>query len=709
MDDSYEFSLLTIPLRHDRHVVQARQRARDIAALLGFEHQDQIRLATAASELARNAFRYASGGSVSFFVTKASPQMFIVSVTDKGRGIPNLDEILNGRYVSKTGLGMGLIGTKRLMDHFEIETSSSGARVECGKKIPITAKMVTAALIKAISSELAVGEAADPFQEVERQNQELLKTLADLKEKQEQLADLNRELEDTNRGVVALYAELEQHADDLRKVSDLKTRFLSNLSHEFRTPLSSISSLTRLLLAETDGNLASEQAKQVTYIQKSASELSELVNDLLDLAKVEAGKVDIRPRHFEVGDFFGALRGMLKPLLAGNSLDMSFEATPGLLPLYTDEGKLSQILRNLISNSLKFTRKGHIRVTAESEAGGWIVFRVADTGIGIAAEDQQRIFEEFVQIEGELQNQVKGTGLGLPLSRKLAELLGGSLEVESSLGLGSTFIVKIPSRFGEAPLGNPASAPVDAATGETVLFIEDNRETSFVHRSSLKHSNYRTVFVTNIPEARSVMKEMTPALIVLDRLLEQKDSLHFIEEVRSRGYAGPVLVVSVVDDAPAAISAGAAAFLAKPVPPFALLNTVRELIEGRSSKTILLVDDDEVARYLVGGVLSKPGYRVLEAHGGRDALRMIQADRPDAIVLDISMPDMNGFEVLREIRGMTSLESIPVIIHSSKDFSSQEAEVISGSGAFVYSKQAFSAEDGPRGLLQLLESAGIGS
>ena len=276
------------------------------------------------------------------------------------------------------------------------------------------------------------GNATDPFDEIERQNQELLKTLAELKEKQDQLADLNQELEDTNRGVVALYAELEQHADDLRRVSDFKTSFLSNLSHEFRNTLE-LDLLAEPFVHRSYGWRSLSRAGKTGHIYSAfRGRLSELVNDLLDLAKVEAGKIDVKPRQFEVSELFGALRGMLKPLVAGNSLDLIFESAPDIPTLFTDEGKVSQVLRNLISNALKFTRKGHIRVSAASEMGGWIVFQVADTGIGISQEDQERIFEEFVQIEGELQSQVKGTGLGLPLSRKLSELLGGSLDVDST-------------------------------------------------------------------------------------------------------------------------------------------------------------------------------------------------------------------------------------------------------------------------------------
>lgn len=707
MTETLTFPLLAIPLRHERHVVQARQRARDIAALLGFEHQEQIRLATAASELARNAFRYAEGGKVDFTIRDTTPQMFIICVGDTGPGIPKLNEILEGKYVSKTGLGVGLAGTKRLMEHFFITTTTSGTRVEFGKALPPGAPRVTPELIKALSTKLVNGSSADLFDEIERQNQELLKTLAELKEKQERLADLNRELEDTNRGVVALYAELDQNAEDLRKVSDLKTRFLSDLSHEFRTPLNSIASLSRLLLGRLDGELSPEQEKQVTYIERSAADLTELVNDLLDIAKAEAGKIEVKPRQVDVHEFFGALRGMLKPLLAGNSLELIFDVAPDVPAVYMDEGKISQILRNLISNALKFTRRGHIRVAANLEEGGWISFSVADTGIGIRKEDQERIFEEFVQIESEMQSQVKGTGLGLPLSRRLAEIMGGTLNVESTPGIGSTFTVRLPADGGRPATEISPVADSHASSAPTVLFIEDNQETNFVHQASMKGSNYQIKFVSNIPEAREAMKVFSPDLVVLDRLIEQKDCLSYIAELRSKSYAGPVLVVSVVDDPKAALEAGASKFLAKPVPPFTLLSTIRELVEGRPPNTILLIDDDEVSRYVIGGELAKLGYRVNEARGGREALRLMEQHRPDAIILDIAMPEMNGFEVLRELRRMDSYRAIPVIVHSSREFSVEENKLLADWEVIVFPKQSYKGQSDSRRLLQVLEATGI--
>ncbi len=707
MIDTRAFSILTLRLRHERHVVHARQRARDIAALLGFEHQEQIRLATAASELARNAFRYASNGAVEFLVRGSEPQSFVISVTDSGPGIPNLSEILDGKYISRTGLGKGIVGTRRLMDEFEIKSSANGTIVEAGKSLPGTVPPVDADRVRRIANELARGGATDPFDEVERQNQELLRTLAELREKQDQLAELNRELEDTNRGVVALYAELDQNADDLRRVSDLKTSFLSNLSHEFRTPLNSITSLCQLLIHRSDGDLSPEQEKQVDYIQRSAAELTELVNDLLDLAKVEAGKIDVKPRHFEVQDLFGALRGMLKPLLMGNSLELIFDADSNLPPLHTDEGKVSQILRNLISNALKFTRRGYVRITAQLEAEGLVVFQVADTGIGIAPDDREKIFEEFVQVENDLQAKTKGTGLGLPLSRRLAELLGGSISVESEVGLGSTFFVRLPIRFAESEGPQVDSLLLSHATGPTILFVEDNVETSFVHQSSLKATNYRLLFARNIPEARASMRLSTPSIVGLDRFIDGEDCLFYIQELKDAGYAGPVIVTSVVDDQQAALDAGADKFLTKPVPPFKLASTIRDLLEEEAPHTVLLADDDEVTRYLLGEALTRLGYDVLEARNGREAIQMMASHILTGVFLDIIMPDLTGFEVLREMRRSPSTERIPVIVHTSKDLSPQEVDSLADLGAVIYHKREFSSTEGSGKLKEVLATAGF--
>ena len=276
---------------------------------------------------------------------------------------------------------------------------------------------------------------------------------AALDEKTAQLVALEAELEETNRGVVALYAELDTQAELLRQATDLKSRFLSYMSHEFRTPIASIRSLTRLLIDRVDGPLTEEQERQVRFIESTSTEFAEMVDDLLDLAKVEAGRVEISPAWFELVDLFSALRGMFKPVLVNPDVTLVFEEPLGGLPLYTDDKKLSQILRNFISNALKFTQTGEVRVSAQQHDGASVTFAVADTGIGIDRKYHHAIFHDFAQIDSPIQKRLRGTGLGLSLSKRLAELLGGTVGLQSELGVGSTFSVTLPLRLPERAPG----------------------------------------------------------------------------------------------------------------------------------------------------------------------------------------------------------------------------------------------------------------
>jgi signal transduction histidine kinase len=440
-------TILTVAVVREHDVVVARQRARRTAELLGFDRQEQTRLATAVSEIARNAFRYAGGGRVEFAVEgQTPPQILLVRVSDEGPGIANLSSILAGQYRSTTGMGIGIMGTRRLMDAFDIESAPGrGTTVSLRKLLPRATPLVTRASVAALVDALARERADDPVSEMVQQNQELLQALDELHHRQKELEELNSELEDTNRGVVALYAELDEKADHLRRADELKSRFLSNMSHEFRTPLNSILALSRLLLDRLDGPLTDEQVKQISFMRKAAQDLFELINDLLDLAKVEAGKVVVRPGEFDVEHLFGALRGMLRPLLVHRSLNLVFEDTSGLPTLLTDESKVSQILRNFISNALKFTEQGEVRVAARlSDDGDSVVFSVKDTGIGIAAEDQARLFTPFFRADRSRDRNTGGVGLGLMLSKRIAEAHGGRLMVESALGEGTTVRAWVP-------------------------------------------------------------------------------------------------------------------------------------------------------------------------------------------------------------------------------------------------------------------------
>ena len=286
---------------------------------------------------------------------------------------------------------------------------------------------------------------------------------AELARLRAEAADLRAELEETNQGVLALYAELDTQAEQLREASALKSRFLSYMSHEFRTPLGSILSMTRLLDDELDGQLNTGQREQVQFISVAARDLTEMVDDLLDLAKIEAGRVTISPGWFEMVDLFSALRGMFRPIVEEAGVDLVFEEPVGMPSMYTDDKKVAQILRNFISNALKFTQQGSVRVAAVCEDGAWARFSVTDTGIGIPGELHAQLFQDFAQVDSPLQRRVKGTGLGLALCRRFAELLGGTVGLKSEVGTGSEFWVTLPLRLEPAGETNDTGEQGDGA------------------------------------------------------------------------------------------------------------------------------------------------------------------------------------------------------------------------------------------------------
>jgi PAS domain S-box-containing protein len=368
-----------------------------------------------------------------------------------------------------------------------------------------------------------------------------------LRERQAALEAVNGKLASANRRVMTLYAELSDTARKLRHADENKTRFLANMSHEFRGPLNSIFALTGLLLCRADGDLSAEQEKQVAYIRKAADSLLDLVNDLLDLAKIEAGKIEVRVGEFTAAELFATLRGMLPPSLTTPAVRLVFENPDGVPGLLTDEAKVAQILRNFIHNALKFTEHGEVRVAARhDQENDFVVFSVSDTGIGIAADDQERIFDEFTQVENPVQSKVKGTGLGLPLCRKLAGLLNGRIALQSEPGAGATFSLLLPRRYlpplSEAP---GAMAPDDGsqtptAGGDepvanrefsqaTVLIIDDDPAARHVMSGFVDSLGCFAHEAANAATGLRLAREIRPELVLLDINLPAVSGLEVLQ------------------------------------------------------------------------------------------------------------------------------------------------------------------------------------
>ena len=524
------FPIISLPIQHEQDVVLARRRARQIAELLRFDAQGQVRVATAVSEIARNAFTYARGGRAEFSVEVDEGRVaFAIRIVDDGPGIADLEGILSGSYQSRTGMGMGILGARRLMDSVQIDSHpGNGTAVKMSKDLPQGAGRFSSKSLAGIVQGLA-SEPQDVFEEVRNQNRDLLRALdevrlakAELEQRQEQLLRLNRELEETNRGVVALYAELDERAERLRHADTMKSRFLSYVSHEFRTPLNGIIGLARLLLGRHSVQVDAEAQKQVRFMQKAALELSEMVNDLLDLAKVEAGKLTVQAVGFSAETLMGTLRSLFRPLQPDAAVTLIFEVPDSVPLLHTDETKLAQILRNLLSNALKFTEKGEVRVAVAHDAErDLLVFSVKDTGIGIAPAHQSVIFEEFSQIENSLQKRTKGTGLGLPLCKRLCELLGGTISLESAPGLGSTFTVWLPRVY------SAGRVPRD----HKVLIVDDEELSRYLLRT-LMPAHVEILEAAGGTEAIRMARECQPDLVFLDLIMPDISGSEVLRELR---------------------------------------------------------------------------------------------------------------------------------------------------------------------------------
>jgi CheY-like chemotaxis protein/anti-sigma regulatory factor (Ser/Thr protein kinase) len=503
--------------------------------------------------------------------------------------------------------------------------------------------------------------------------------------------------------VVALYAELDEKADHLRRADELKSRFLSNMTHEFRTPVNSILALTSLLEERSD------PPSEVKYLRKAAENLSELVNDLLDLAKVEAGKTEIRPGEFEVVDLYGALRGMLRPLLVNQSVSLLFEEPESLPTMRTDEGKVSQILRNFISNALKYTERGHVRISAhlapQSES---VVFAVEDTGIGISPGDQQRIFDEFAQVDHPLQRKFKGTGLGLPLSKRLAELLGGRLWVESEPGVGSTFFAEIPivyrARQGDAdqPLAtwslDPSRIPI--------LIVEDAFEDQLFYEKILKNTKFQILAARSLPAARQALSRVRPAAIILDILVQSEEAWSFLCQIKETPgtHDIPVLVISSGGDKAKSLALGADAHAAKPIERIWLVRTLTGLTTGQATR-VLIVDDQDVMRVVLAQFLDSRLYSSLEAETGAEAIVKARAEQPGAILLDLGLPDMNGRQVLAALKADPATRSIPVVLVTSARLEPAERDALERSAAAIVPKDALT-RDAVNAAIRLALAAG---
>ncbi|HSF82022.1 MAG TPA: GAF domain-containing protein [Anaerolineales bacterium] len=504
-------------------------------------------------------------------------------------------------------------------------------------------------------------------------------------------------------GIYAIYhdiTELEQTRQQAIEANRAKSTFLANMSHELRTPLNAIIGFTRIVRRKSENTLPEKQLENLDKVLVSADHLLGLINAVLDISKIEAGRMEVQPANFELKPLVDLVAATSQPLLkAGVKLDADI---PVSLPrLYTDIEKLKQILINLLSNAAKFTHKGKIVLSAWEE-GGVIYLDVADTGIGVSKDALEHIFDEFQQADSSTTREYGGTGLGLSISRSLARLLGGDLTATSEVGVGSTFRLTIPIRFGATLQLQTVEPDRGTETGSVekplVLVIDDNPDMIYLLKENLGEAGYQVLGALETDEGLQKARQLQPFAITLDIMMPRKDGWQVLHELKSdpRTSHIPVILVTIVDKKDMGFQLGAADYLVKPLDEKAILAALDRLPKpngDRRSRRLLVVDDDLNVSEMVRQLLGDTPYEIESAEDGVLALQAIRRQLPDAILLDLLMPNLDGFGLLGELSKSPQFKNIPIIVLTAKTLTTAELDLLQSSVVKVIEKNGLKKEE----------------
>lgn len=536
-------------------------------------------------------------------------------------------------------------------------------------------------------------------EELRTNNEELEQQARALESHQQTLGIRNRELEVIKR-------ELEGRAQDLQRSNQYKSEFLAKMSHELRTPLNGLLILSTLLMENKEGNLTAQQTKFAESIKNAGNDLLSLINDILDLSKIEARKLQVRAEEFSIENLMQSKKDNFAPQAKAKGLQLDLKISDSLrgTTLCTDRQRLEQILRNFLSNSLKFTESGSIQLKAEQLSDRIVEFSVTDTGIGIPKDKQQKIFEAFEQADGSVSRKFGGTGLGLTISRELAALLGGEVDLESQEGKGSTFRLRIPkilqvkAKSEKTPKRIPQTTSSVILTEEvsdiqrasitdrlsripagskTILVVEDDEKFRLSISEVVQAYGFHPVEAATAEEALAVLEEHSPGGILLDIKLPGMSGLGFLEMIKRMPHLRhvPVHMISALDFQHNALRMGAMGYLSKPV----TMEKVRSALERIESvmaqkvRKVLLIEDDKVQNEAISQLISGSDVQVVSARSGAEALRALDQTTFDCIILDLALPDVSGFDILSELSELNK-SLPPIVIYTGKDLSPEEEE-----------------------------------
>ncbi len=527
-----------------------------------------------------------------------------------------------------------------------------------------------------------------------------------------------------------MLAQIEARDDEITIARDRaeeanrsKSTFLANMSHELRTPLNAIIGYSEMLEEDAEDLGQEDFIPDLQKIRSAGKHLLSLINGVLDLSKIEAGKMELYLEDFPVSDLVEEVRATAAPLVErnGNAFRITLDpSTDG--PMRADLTKTRQILLNLLSNAAKFTRAGEVRLeVARRTAGGtdWVRFRVTDSGIGMSPQQQAKVFEPFSQADVSTTRKYGGTGLGLSICKRFCEMMGGDIYVDSRPGEGSTFTVQLPAKvLDESDSGVrrlresvtrdmldsreiPASALQQklASTGEgqdrRVLIIDDDPTVHDLLKSILLKEGFQVSSALNAAEGLKLARTLKPTLITLDVRMPERDGWHVLADLKSEADLAeiPVIMVSVIEDRKTAFALGAADYLTKPIERERLTALLAKYGSGgQTPATALVVDDDQDARHMLGGMLEREGWQVVGAGNGIEALRRVAEATPQLILLDLIMPELDGFGFLTELRKTAAWRTIPVVVITAMDLTPEDTARLNGGVDKVLQKGSFDLE-----------------